>query len=193
MKNPRIATTIATSLLLLSISASAGINKCVDSAGIVSYSDQPCDTQGQKQAEVKNTTEFAMLAAKENQRKVAKACTALQERRGQCYVSIEPRLNTLFNENCEPLVKLDYKEHQREQNRRYRNRQYQQDDSEFEQEKSSAKLPCEKVEGEMYKLLKENFSSKLAPEDVRAIEYKLMAVPSNGHEPPLSTSRKRRY
>jgi hypothetical protein len=194
MKKTNFLTTAATAFLLfLPLSASAGINKCVDAAGVVSYSDQPCDTQGQKQAEVKDTTGFATLAAQESRKKAAKTCTLLQERRSQCYSSVDTRLGKLFYENCEPLIKLEYRERQREQHRRYRNGQWE--DIELDQENTLAKLPCEKLGEEMYKLLKENFSSKLTPEDVRAIEYQLMAVPSNGYESSYNTNtsaRKRR-
>lgn len=197
MRNIRIPVALASGfLLLLPLSASAGINKCVDAAGVVSYSDQPCENQGQKQAEVKNTTEFAMLAAQENKKQVVKSCMMLQEQRSQCGIYNDSRLGALFRENCDPLVQQEMRERQREQYRMYRRSQYgqyqYQDGGETEQGKQQAQVSCGKVEEEMYKLLKENFSAKLTPEDMKAIEYKLMAVPSNGYEPPLSVSRKKR-
>lgn len=188
-----IATTSA--CLFLPVAASAGVNKCVDAAGTVSYSDQPCEIQGQKQAEVKDTTGFALMAARENRKQLAKTCTMLKERRSQCYSSVNERLGKLFNENCEPLVKLEYRQRQREQYRRYQNSQND-DELQAEVERAQPPLPCEKLPDEMYKVLKQNFSAKLTPEDMKAIEYSLMAVPSTGYESTYSNStstyRKRR-
>lgn len=191
-----LALAAASACLLIPLSASAGVNKCVDAAGVVSYSDRPCEVQGQKQAEVKDTTGFALMAAQENRKKLIKTCTQLQERRSQCYsASIDQRLGKLFSENCEPLVKAGYRERERERYRRYQNGQND-DEMESEAERTQAKVPCEKLPDEMYKVLKENFSAKLTPEDVKAIEYSLLAVPGNGYEPAFSNStspyRKRR-
>jgi Domain of unknown function (DUF4124) len=186
------ATLAATLLLLLPLTAAAGINKCIDANGTVSYSDQPCVTQGHKQAEVKDATGFALLAAQENQKKTAKSCVMLSERRSQCYPTIAPRLTAVFNESCEPLIKREYRDRQREQYERYRQERHPEEGDTGEARQ--ARIPCDKVEPAMYKLVKENFGDKLSQEDVRAIEYKLMAVPSDGNEQPLTTKRgKRRY
>lgn len=195
MKTIFLRTAVASAFLFIPLAASAGVNKCVDAAGTVSYSDQPCEIQGQKQAEVKDATGFALMAAQENRKQLAKTCTMLQERRSQCYSSVNERLGKLFNENCEPLVKLEYRERQREQYRRYRNGQND-DELQTEVERSQPTLPCEKLSEEMYKVLKQNFSAKLTQEDMKAIEYSLMAVPSTGYETTYSNStstyRKRR-
>jgi hypothetical protein len=188
---PTLTASIAALLFTLPLTATAAINKCMDANGSVTYSDLPCVVQGQKQAEVKNTTEFALLAAQESQKKTGKMCVALSERRSQCYVNIEPRLTAVFNESCEPLIKRENRERHQQQYERYRNGgRTEEGDAADERQ---AKLPCDKVEAEMYKLVKENFGGKLSPEDVRAIEYKLMAVPSDGRDPFPMKRGKRRY
>ena len=90
-------------------------------------------------------------------------------------------------------MKLEYRQRQREQYRRYRNGQND-DELQAEVERSQPPLPCEKLPDEMYKVLKQNFSARLTPEDMKAIEYSLMAVPSTGYESTYSNStyRKRR-
>ncbi len=184
---------LASVLILVPSISAAGINKCIDAAGVVTYSDQPCATQGQKPAEVKNATGFAMLAAQEHQKELVRSCTALTERRGQCRIFVESRLDTIFNDNCAPLIKRAYQDRQREAYRRYQTRRYGQDSAGSSDEEPQSKIDCGKLEAEMYKLVKTNFSEDLSPEDARAIEYKLQAVPFDGNERPLSTRRGRRY
>jgi len=184
---------LAASLLILApATAVAGINKCVDESGQVTYSDLPCVNQGQKPAEVRNTTEFALMEAREKQRKLGQACMALVDKRAQCRVFMHARLSEVFQEGCEPAMRLERQERQREQYRQHRQGRYYEDSIDPYAEKPRAQLECGKLEEETYKFVKANFAEILSPDDVKAIEYKLMAIPSDGYERPLSTKNRKR-
>jgi hypothetical protein len=189
----------AAAVLVLGPSVShAGINKCTDAAGVVTYSDRPCaSNEGLKPAEVKNTTEFAALAARENEKKVAQECAFINERRSQCNVHIESRLATAFHSGCEVPLKRDYADKTKEQRgyrygyNRYGSRDNREDGIE-DKDKIEARLPCAQLEATVFKFVKENFPTKLSAEEMKAIEYNIIAVPSNGG-PQFARRNKPRY
>ncbi|HTD05170.1 DUF4124 domain-containing protein [Undibacterium sp.] len=156
----------------------AGVNKCTDAAGIVTYSDQPCQAkEGQKTAEVKNSQAFAAIAAREDDKKIAQACRALADRRSRCRIAIDYMLNTAFNTHCEGPMKRDASDQMRDQRinmRRDRyNRNYRDD---ADNDKTEPSLQCETLQANMWKFVKEKFSSAMIAEDIKAIDYRLAAV-----------------
>jgi len=156
----------------------AGVNKCTDASGVVTYSDQPCQAkEGQRVAEVKDPHAFAAIAAREDDKKVAQACRVLADRRSRCRVAIDYMLNTAFSSNCEGPMKRDASDQMRERNNmrwnRY-NRSYR-DDADSN-DKSEANLQCETLQANMWKFVKEKFSQAMRAEDIKAIEYRLAAV-----------------
>ncbi|GGC67465.1 DUF4124 domain-containing protein [Undibacterium terreum] len=176
-----LAFAIACSSLLMSSSSFAGVNKCTDAAGVVTYSDQPCQAkEGLKTAEVKNSQAFAAIAAREDDKKIAQTCRALADRRSRCRISVDYMLNTAFTTNCEGPLKRDASDQMRDQRLNMRrdryNRVYRDRDDADNTDKSEASLQCESLQSNMWKFVKEKFSPAMRPEDIKAIDYRLAAV-----------------
>ncbi|MES2102527.1 MAG: DUF4124 domain-containing protein [Pseudomonadota bacterium] len=156
----------------------AGVNKCTDAAGVVTYSDQPCQAkEGLKAAEVKNPQAFAAIAAHDDDKKIAQTCRALADRRSRCRISVDYMLNSAFNTNCEGPMKRDASDQMKERintrRDRYNRSTYAGD---ADTDKTEASLQCESLQSNMWKFVKEKFSSAMKPEDIKAISYRLAAV-----------------
>lgn len=187
MRHPAISSAIAGILLVSPAIAFAGINKCTDAAGVVTYSDQPCAAQGQKQAEARDSTAFSMLEARENDKKIAQTCASYVARRGQCY-RIDSRLEAALRTHCEGPLKRELVR-QKEANRdRYRRNQSSQYD-EFLEERPAPETDCRTFETKVFGFLQENFRNVFTAEETKALEYHLNAVPSNGR-PTFATRNK---
>ncbi len=178
-------------LILNPSTASAGINKCTDAAGVVTYSDQPCAAHGQQAAEARDSTAFSMLEARENDRKVAQSCMRLTTRRNQCY-QIDNRLAAALRLNCEAPMKRERARQAEQRYDRYANRRDQAD--EVYQEPPQQEGDCRTFEKTVYKFLRESFRDALSAEDIKALEYHFNAVPSDGRpDVPVPRRRYNRY
>lgn len=169
---------LAAAIAFMPLAGFAGVNKCTDASGVVTYSDQPCQAkEGQRVAEVKDPHAFAAIAAREDDKKVAQACRVLADRRARCRVAVDYMLNTAFISNCEGPMKHDASDQMRERNNMRRdryNRSYR-DDADSS-DKSEANLQCEALQANMWKFVKEKFGQAMRAEDIKAIEYRLAAV-----------------
>ncbi|HJV86266.1 MAG TPA: DUF4124 domain-containing protein [Noviherbaspirillum sp.] len=179
---------LAVSVLILNPSvASAGINKCTDAAGVVTYSDQPCATQGQQAAEARDSTAFSLLEARENDKKLGETCIRLTMRRNQCY-RIDNRLATALRVSCEGPMKRERVRQAEQRYSRYANQRDQSDA--LYQEQSQQAADCSAFEKTVYKFLRESFRDALSADDIKALEYHFNAVPSDGR-PDVSVPRRR--
>ena len=194
MNFPSICSTLLCLLCLSPSITFAGVNKCTDASGKVSYSDQPCSNkEGEKPAEIKNTAAFAAIATRENEKKLAQGCIALTERRSQCHYALESQLDALLIGNCEGPIKRDRLDKQRDQRLEQRNNRYSRAErDETDEEKTEVKIECGELPFTVWRFVKDNFGSKLSEKEIKEIEYKLLAVPSDGRE-PLFAKRKKKY
>ncbi|MFZ6647890.1 DUF4124 domain-containing protein [Undibacterium sp. TJN25] len=169
---------LACAALFSPLASFAGVNKCTDAAGVVTYSDQPClAKEGLKTAEVKNSQAFAAIAARDENKNVAQTCRALVDRRSRCRVAVDYMLNSAFNANCEGPMKRDASDQIKERinaSRDRYNRTRNRDDS--SSDKSDTNLQCEALQSNMWKFVKEKFSPAMKPEDIKAIDFRLAAV-----------------
>jgi hypothetical protein len=185
-------------LILFPSTTWAALNKCTDANGKVSYSDQPCSNKdGEKPAEVKNTLAFAAIAARESEKNLAQTCARLSEQRSQCRYStpLEPQLDTLFTSSCDGPIKRDYRDKQRNDRLEQRNnRYYRADKGETDEEKPETKIECGALQATVWRFVKTNFGATLSEKEIKEIEYKLTAVPSDGKEQNYTrSSSKKRY
>jgi hypothetical protein len=94
------ALTILCTLICCALPAEAGMNKCVDAAGKISYSDQPCALTGQKPKEIQNKSLTETLT-QENQAtqdvRIVATCQHLATRLWECQ-SVN---NTHFVNQCD--------------------------------------------------------------------------------------------
>lgn len=191
------STALSAAVILIPSICEAGVNKCTDAGGVVSYSDQPCSAkEGQTPAEFKNAKEFAVYAVRENERKIAQRCTFLHEKTNDCHASIASSLKEVFDANCEPAIKREYFEKQRElreQAERFRTRRYnrQREEDEREEERIQPKVSCSELQSEMWDFVKEKFGEKLTAKEIKAIEYNLIAIPRDDNESYNGKRRRR--
>ena len=191
------ATALAAALILTHSISEAGVNKCTDAAGVVSYSDQPCSVkEGHKPAEFKNAKEFAVYAAREHERKIGRRCTFLREKTRDCHSSIASSVKEVFDANCEVPIKREYLETQRElreQSERTRTGRYyrHREDQERQDELTQPKMSCGELQSEMWDFVKEKFGDKLTAKEIKAIEYNLIAIPRDDNESYNSYRRRR--
>ncbi|HEY0844280.1 MAG TPA: DUF4124 domain-containing protein [Noviherbaspirillum sp.] len=177
----------ASMLLFIPLLAAAGINKCTDAAGVVTYSDQPCAIQGQKPVEARDATAFSMLEARENDKKIAQSCKQLTNRRGGCY-RIDSRLETALRTNCAGPMQREQARQLEQRRDRYRRNQPAYEEMQ-EESRHLAETDCRALEANVYTFLRENFRNVFTPDEIKALEYHLNAVPSNGR--PTFATRNR--
>jgi|GEM_PF-3922371 len=169
--------------------AHAGINKCVDANGVVSYSDQPCAKQaGQREAEVNDPTGIAQAEARERNRTVGRGCATLTARRSHCYASTDERVAKAFAQLCrEPLRQL---EHERALARRRAAQQGTYEDERHEEAEESPRGQCNALPTDMWTFVKTHYGHRMTPEEIKAIDYRLGAMPADGRMPDLKVRRR---
>lgn len=178
---------VVSALICIPTIASAGINKCTDAAGVVTYSDQPCAAQGQKQAEARDGTAFSMLEARENDKMVAETCKRFLTKRGQCY-RIDSRLENALRTNCEaPMKRQQLRQMEQRRSERYRRNHDPYED--IAENNAPPQTDCRALENNVFTFLRENFRNAFTPDEVKALEYHLNAVPSTGR-PTFATRNK---
>lgn len=196
MNHSRFFALLSAALILIPLVSEAGVNKCTDSAGVVSYLDQPCSTkEGLKPAEIKNGSALATNGGREIQNKIAQTCIQLSEKKRSCYSSIESHLNEAFDTNCEVPMKRAILEKQLEQTERYRKGRYNpgyREQYEERLEQLEAKMSCNEIQTAMWDFVRESFGTKLTAKDIKAIEYNLYAVPGGNNDSLNTPYRSRR-
>lgn len=184
----RVVGMVAAGILLSTpVFVFAGINKCTDAAGVVTYSDQPCAVQGQKPVEARDSTGFSLLEARENDKKIAESCkTYLTRRGGQCY-RIDSRLETALRTHCDGPMKREQARSMEAQRDRYRRQSSAYSSyEENPEDRPAAETDCRTLETNVFGFLRENFRNVFTPDEVKALEYHLNAVPSTG-KPTFAT------
>ena len=188
------------------LSAFAEIHKCVNAAGVISFSDKPCPT-GEKAAEVKPDSSLNSVLARENDRKLGKSCLLLQRRQRQCFSVSNETLLTYLNDNCKAPVKRYVSSTARQENReRWRERSYNskyhrdvvEDDEEsgsyidIHRELPKEMLNCDVLANEMWGFVQTNFGKKVSEEDAKKIDYQLKAIESENSDMDKYYTRKRK-
>jgi hypothetical protein len=164
--------------------AHAGMYKCVGQNGTIIFSDRPCETwNGEKAAEIKDQAAFAAVLARDNASSVAQTCAALERRMMQCNAGLNATLASNLREHCRaPLMR-----HQ--QSQRY-GRYREQDESYRDDMLANAR--CDALQAETWVFVKANFAKKMSEQDIKSIEYNLLAIPSDGRTPDLGARRRYR-
>ena len=172
-------------LTLAPVLAHAGIYKCASANGTVIFSDRPCETEnGEKAATIKDAAGFSAVLARENARNVGRGCLALGSRIGQCGGRINGELASTVREHCRaPVTQLQ---------RTWRSSRNSEDEQDYPGHRDLAPqdLRCDALQAESWDFVKANFSTKISQQDMKALEYNLTAVPSDGR--PLNLEGRRR-
>ncbi len=177
--------------------AHAGMNKCVNADGKVSYSDQPCSAKvGEKVAEPKDSGAFSIAQAREGEQAVMSSCHVLTERTNQCRGSLFSPLQSALRDNCAGPLGRYRAESEKQRNERYRNQRNahsynrsQTSNVEDPMEKKEA-ARCETLEADAWKFVKDNFKRRVPEDVVHKIEMHLNGVPEGG--PTISVPNRRR-
>lgn len=186
--------------------ARAEINKCVNAAGVISFSDKPCPS-GEKAAEVKADSSLNSVLARDNDRKLGKNCLVLQRRQRECYSVNNQTLLTYLNDNCQAPMKRYVNSTARQENReKWRERSYNskyrrdvvEDDDEngsyidIHRELPKEMLRCEVLANDMWGFVQTNFGKKVSEEDAKKIDYQLKAIESENSDMDKYYARKRK-
>lgn len=170
--------------------AHAGMYKCVGQNGTIIFSDRPCETwNGEKAAEIKDQAAFAAVLARDNANSVGQTCAALERRMMQCSAGLNATLASNFREHCRAPLMRHQQAQQSQRNGRY-GRYREQDESYRDDMLANAR--CDALQAETWAFVKTNFAKKMSEQDIKSIEYNLLAIPSDGRPPDLGTRRRYR-
>lgn len=184
MRFPTLLSLLALVLACAPDLALAGMYKCVGPNGTIIFSDRACETwNGEKAAPVNDQAAFASVLARENAKSVAQTCRSLERRIMQCNAGINATLASNLREHCRaPIMRI-------QQSQRYGS--YREQD-ESNRDDMPADARCDALQAETWAFVKTSFAKKMSEQDIKSIEYNLLAIPSDGHTPDLSARRRYR-
>lgn len=174
-------------VLLAALPAHAGINKCVNAAGVVSFSDKPCAAnEGEKKAEIKAESGLGAAISRENDRNLGKNCWLMQRRYLQCRGIAIRQIHTYLEENCKaPFARYEKDLAQANANKAAARRKgiAQSEENEYVNAIyapiSAEELKCDALQNDMWDFVKSNFGKKISEQDMKALDYQTKAIPSS--------------
>jgi hypothetical protein len=88
-------------LAVLPAAAFAGVYKCVGANGASTFSDKPCQLNGDlKQAEIGSGSALTNAMTRDRDRSIGESCSDMADRSRHCGININRTIYTHFQESC---------------------------------------------------------------------------------------------
>jgi hypothetical protein len=171
-------------LAIVPAAAFAGVYKCVGANGATTFSDKPCQLNGDlKQADIASDSALTNAMTRDRDRSIGESCSDMADRSRHCGISINRTIYTHFQESCYgPQHRYEIERDKLAAQQR-RGQPIDWDHDPRYHQKTGAELKCGVLVTDMWQFVKENFQKDLTEQEIKAVDYQVQATETNPNQP----------